>query len=104
MDRWLQKSTESEGEAPPLLPSLQSVVIDDDSIWGDLCDEEQWRPLQDAVKRMMRIVHSPASVRESVLNVGEWNMAHLRVVMEVQRLYYLLMARQLSEYMQSQLW
>ena len=104
MDRWLHKSAESAVEGPPLPPSLENIVFDDDAIWGDLCDTELWKPLQDAVKRVMRIVHSPATMRESALSVGEWNMAHLPVVMQVQPLYYLLMARQLSEYMQGQAW
>src|SRR5947209_2628566 len=73
MDRSLVWGDDDLSGRRPLPPSVQQIQIDDDALWDDLCDAEQWQPLQEAVRGLMRLVRSPRSMRE--VPAGEWNLA-----------------------------
>jgi hypothetical protein len=104
MDNWLRWSLSGPPRRRALPPSVQQIAFDDDALWRDLCARDQWAPLRDAVNGMVRAVKSPKSFRSSALTPAEWNLAHLGVVYEVERLHCLLMARQVSERVQDLVW
>jgi hypothetical protein len=104
MDRWLHAEDGAFGGRPSLPPSISGIEIDADALWGDLSDEEQWAPLREAVRNLIVRLRGPRSFRYPDLDVGQWNMAHAAVVFEVERLHYLLLARQLNERIQEVVW
>jgi hypothetical protein len=104
VNRWSRTAFLGPAERRPLPPSVQQIAINDDALWDDLCDPEQWKPLQDALKNMLGLINSPQSINASSLTVAEWNLVHLAVVFEIERLQYLLLARQLSDRIQELDW
>lgn len=104
MDKWFRSALEGPAERRPLPLSVQQITIDYDAIWVDLCEPAEWQPLREALQDLTRLVQSPRSIQEAFLNPGDWNLVHLPVVFEVERLHYLLLARQLSERMQDLAW
>src|SRR5436305_15275535 len=104
MDRYMRESQEAEGDQRGLPASVAKIQIDEDAIWDDLSDDEQWQPLQEATRRLLITVKSPRSFRPSVLSTGDWNTLHFATVFELEHLHYLLMARQLSERIRDESW
>jgi len=100
MGRWFQPDFDAllpPAERRELPGSVQQIRIDDDALWRDLCDEDAWRPLSDALRTLVGAVRSPQALDQYATDGGEWNLLFLRVVFELERLHYLLLARQLNE-------
>lgn len=104
MDGFYRSPLDGPAERRPLPPSIQQISINDDALWNDLCDADEWMPLSAALAGLMRLVGSPQSILSSSIDRGEWNLAHLSVIFELERLQSLLIARQLSERLQDMTW
>jgi hypothetical protein len=102
LGRWFSSDYEGllgPAERRPLPPSVQQIRIDDDAIWQDLCDENEWKPLGESLQRLVGAVRSPETI-EVYAASSEWNLLFFSIVFEVERLHYLLLARQLNERIQ----
>src|SRR5438270_3857938 len=94
----------TDEDREPWPPSVAAIRLDDDAIWDDLCDEEQWEPLRLAVEGFGLLVRSPKMIGTASLDIEQWNGAHASVLYEVDRLHALLMARQLSDALKNTSW
>lgn len=97
---WPDSPTERE----PWPQSVSAIQIDEDALWDDLCDEEEWKPLREGVQRFAALVRSPRMIGTESLDINQWNGEHANVLYEVERLRALLMARQLCDALKDEAW
>lgn len=97
---WENSTTDRE----PWPPSVSAIRLDEDALWDDLCDQEQWKPLREAVTRFAMMVRSPQMIGTESLDIDQWNGAHADVLYELERLHVLLMARQLCDAIKEEAW
>jgi hypothetical protein len=104
MTDWSNDELDASSDREPWPPSLTAIQINEDAVWEDLCDDEQWKPLQQAVLRFAALVRSPRMIGTDSLDIDEWNAAHATVQYEVDRLHALLLARQLGDALKDTAW
>jgi hypothetical protein len=100
MGRWFQGDFDAligPAERRELPPSVQQIRIDDNAIWQDLCDEDAWKPLSEWLQALVRVIRTPQSFDKYTEGGRDWTILFLHVVFEIERLHYVLLARQLAE-------
>ncbi len=104
MTDWDTSRLDSSADQGPWPPSVAAIHIDEDALWDDLCDQDQWKPLREAVQRFAMLVRSPQMIGAESLDLDEWNGEHANVLYELERLHVLLMARQICDARKDESW